>query len=78
MKLKLIEGGHLTAAERRAVKAMLQHGWTTAHNKPHTKSYRITRLTDRDLDLEIGTKAVWTIGDIAKWRYYTYKIEYKK
>jgi hypothetical protein len=78
IKLKIMEGDYLTATERRAVQAMLQNNWTTAHNQPCTKSYRITRLTGLDFDLEIGTKAVWAIGDIAKWRYYMYKIGYKK
>lgn len=58
IKLEIIEGGHLTPTERKAVKAMLQKGWSTAHNAPDTKSYRITNLTERDFSLETGTKAV--------------------
>lgn len=78
IKLKILAGGHLTAAERKAAKAMLQNRWATAHNKPGTKSYRITNLTEENFDLETGTKAVRTTGDTAKWRYSRYKIAYKQ
>lgn len=77
MKLKLIEGLHATATERSAIKTMLQNNWTTAHNKPKTKSYEITERTEQQCTVKIGSKQVWTIGDVAKWRYNIVKLEFK-
>jgi len=78
MKLTIKEGNHLTATERKSIKKMLERRWTKAINMPKTKSYKITNLTPEQFDIKIGTKQVWTIGDVAKWRYSDYKIEYKK
>ncbi|NDV68627.1 hypothetical protein [Dysgonomonas sp. 25] len=77
MKLKIIKGYHLTAAERKSITKMLERGWTKAINLPKTKSYKITNRTPEQIDVKIGTKAVWTIGDVAKWKYQYLTIEYK-
>lgn len=77
MQIKIIEGYHLTATERKSIIKMLERGWTHARNLPKTKSYKITNRTPEQFEIKIGTKQVWTIGDVAKWRYSTYKIEYK-
>lgn len=76
MQLKIIKGYHLTSTERSAIKNMLQNDWTTARNKPNTKSYQITERTPEQITLNIGSKAVWTIGDVARWRYSILIIEY--
>lgn len=76
MKLKIIEGYHLTSTERSAIKTMLLNDWTTAKNKPNTKNYLITERTPEQITLKIGSKAVWTIGDVARWRYSILIIEY--
>lgn len=76
MKLKIIDGYHLTATERSAIKTMLQNDWTTAKNNPNTKNYQITERTPEQITIKIGSKAVWTIGDVPRWRYSILTIEY--
>ena len=76
MKLKIIEGYHLTSTERSAIKNMLQNDWSTARNKPNTKSYQITERMPEQITIKIGSKAVWTIGDVPRWRYTILIIKY--
>lgn len=77
MRLKIIKGHHLTQTERSAVKSMLYNGWTTATNSINTKSYEISNITPERFELRVGTKDVWTIGDIRRWKYSDYLVEYK-
>lgn len=42
------------------------------------KNYRITRLAEENFDQGTRTKAVRTMGGVAKWRYSSCKMEYKQ
>lgn len=70
--IKLIEGYHITATEKRSIRQMLDAGYKTVRNRPNTKSYEIIEEFDDDrYKIKIGTKATWTIGDVPKWQYST-------
>lgn len=80
--IQLIQGYHITATEKRAIETMIDNGMTGARNRPDTKRYSILQGTPTNngyiFKIQIGTKAKWTIGDIAKWRYSEVEIQHTK
>lgn len=77
MKIKMIEGTHLTALEKKAIKALLENNLTEGCTSK-VKCFKILSKNKNRYRVRIGSKATWNIGQEPKWRYSDYLIEISK
>lgn len=77
--MQLLNDGHATQTEKRAINQMIAQGMTNAGNKQDTKRYEVVggyhERGYKFYTIKIWTKAKWFIGDTSKWRSSTVNIK---